>query len=141
MIDRAEVDRRIQTVQRYAHKLEELARLDANQFTADEHLPVCAERYLQIACEACIEIGLLIISGRRLRRPECYDEIPDILTDGGFVPADYTPHIQRIIKVRDMLIHGYAGIEPHALHKQLTPRVTELQFFAGQAANYLKRVE
>jgi uncharacterized protein YutE (UPF0331/DUF86 family) len=140
MIDQAEVDRRIHTIRHHAHKLEELARLDTHQFVADERLPVCAERYLQVACEACIEIGLLLISGLKLRRPESYEEIADILTGAGFASADYAPQIERIVKVRNMLIHGYNGIEPHALHNQLGPRIMELEFFANQATSFLRRV-
>ena len=140
MIDQSEIDRRVQTVHRYAHKLDEFARLTTQQFIGDERLPVCAERYLQIACEACIEIGLLLISGLRLRRPASYEEIAPLLTDAGFGPADYAPQIERIVKVRNMLIHNYTGIEPHALHNQLQPRIMELEFFANQAATFARRV-
>jgi uncharacterized protein YutE (UPF0331/DUF86 family) len=140
MIDQAEIDRRIQMVQRFSHKLEELARLDTQRFVADDHLPVCAERYLQIACEACIEIGLLLISGLNLRRPQSYDEIAELLTSAGFAPAEFAPQIERIVKVRNLLIHGYAGVEAHALHNQLSPRIMELQFFASQATLFMRRV-
>ncbi len=139
MIDQAEIQRRVQVVQRYAHKLDEMARLDTDRFLADEHLPASAERYLQIACEACLEIGLLVISGLNLRRPVEYDEIPAILTEAGFMGAEYGPHIERIIKVRDLLIHGYTSIEPHALHNHLSARSQDLQFFAGQATNFVRR--
>jgi uncharacterized protein YutE (UPF0331/DUF86 family) len=139
MIDRAEVERRIVFVQRYAHKLEEMARLSTERFVADEHWPASAERYLQVACEACVEIGLLVISGLNLRRPVEYEEMAEILTSAGFVAHEYGGLIERIIKVRDLLIHGYSSIEPHALHQQLTPRVQDLQFFASQAGSFLRR--
>jgi uncharacterized protein YutE (UPF0331/DUF86 family) len=139
MIDEAELERRVQTIRHYAHKLDELARLDTIRFTADERLPICAERYLQIACEACIEVGLLLISGLKLRRPSCYEDIGEILTGAGFATSDYAPQIERIIKVRNMLIHGYNGIEPHALHNQLGPRIMELEFFATQATLFIRR--
>lgn len=140
MIDQVELERRVQTVQRYAHKLEGLARLDTATFVADEHLPASAERYLQIACEACVEIGLLVISGLNLRRPREYEEMADILAEAGFVAAEYAPHVERIVKVRDLLIHGYNSVEPHALHQQLVPRIQELQFFASQAISFARRV-
>ena len=140
MIDQAEVERRVQIVRHLAHKLGELQRLDTQQFTSDEHLPACAERYLQVGCEACIEIGLLIISGLKLRRPSSYEEIADLLTGAGFASAEFAPQIERIVKVRNMLIHGYNGIEPHALHNQLGPRIMDLEAFASQATNFLRRV-
>lgn len=140
MLDQADLERRIQRIRHYGHKLDALARLDTQRFIADEHLPVCAERYLQMGCEACIEIGLLLISGLKLRRPSSYEEIGEILTTAGFATAEYASQIERIVKVRNMLIHGYTGIEPHALHNQLAPRIMELEFFATQATLFVRRV-
>jgi uncharacterized protein YutE (UPF0331/DUF86 family) len=141
MIDRSEVDRRLHAINRHIHKLEELARLDTEVFTADERLAPCAERYLHLAYEACIEIGLLLISGLRLERPRSYDDIPAILTEAGFATAQYRPHIERIIRVRDLLVHGYRGVDPQALHNQLAPRIIDLQFFSNQAALLVRRQE
>ena len=141
MIDRAEVDRRVHAINRYTHKLEELARMNSAAFTGDERLVVSAERYLHLACEACIEVGLMLISGLRLKRPGAYDEIPDILVEAGFTTGEYAPHIERIIKVRDLLVHSFRGVDPNALHNQLAPRIIDLQFFASQASLLVKRRE
>jgi uncharacterized protein YutE (UPF0331/DUF86 family) len=140
MINQAEIERRVQAVLRTCHKLEELARLETEVFVADERLPVCAERYLHLACEGCIEIGLLLISGLRRRRPDCYEAIAEVLTEAGFGPADYAPQIERIVKLRNMLVHTYSSIDPRALHNQLAPRVMELEFFANQATTFVRRV-
>jgi uncharacterized protein YutE (UPF0331/DUF86 family) len=140
MIDLADVDRRVHLIRQRCHKLSELARLDTTQFLADERLAPCAERHLHVACEACVELGLTLIGGLNLRRPTSYEEIGEILTGAGLASPDYAPQIERIVKVRNLLVHGYTGIEPHALHNQLGPRIMDVEFFANQAALFARRV-
>ena len=77
----------------------------------------------------------------KLRRPACYEDIAEILTGAGFATSDYASQIERIVKVRNMLIHGYNGIDPHALHNQLGPRIMELELFASQATSFVRRVD
>lgn len=140
MIDQAEIDRRVHQIRQRCHKLTELARLDTAQFVADDRLAPCAERHLHMACEGCIELALVLIGGLNLRRPASFEEIGDILTGAGLATPEYAPQIERVVKVRNLLVHGYTGIEPHALHNQIGPRVMDIEFFANQAALFAKRI-
>lgn len=141
MIQIAEVERRIRLIIRYGQRLEEMARLPADQFAADELRVAATERYLQIATEMCIEISLLLISGLRLRQPESYERISETLIGAGFGPADSAPQIDNIIKMRNLLLHGYTGLDPVILHQQLSPRLVELQLFAKQALTFVRKHE
>lgn len=140
MIHEGEVDRRLQSLARHIQKLEEMSRLTIEQFMADEHLTASAERYLQLGCEACIEIGLLIISGLHLKQPDSYEQIPEILSAAGFGPGDYAIQIQQLMNTRNQLTHGYTGMTPIALHTQLPARLIDLHTFAKQATTFLRKV-
>ncbi|KAB2948417.1 MAG: DUF86 domain-containing protein [Candidatus Methanoperedens sp.] len=63
------------------HQIEELQ--------TDHTLKGAIERYLEVALECTIDIGEMIISREKLKRPESYQEVFLILGEQGILPKNF----------------------------------------------------
>ncbi len=90
MIDRALVIDRLSRIREYLKHLRELGSLSKEEFLNDYRNYGSASRTLQIAIEACLDIGHHIISRRELRRPKDYKDIFIILGDAKVLPLDFS---------------------------------------------------
>lgn len=70
-----------------------------------------AERNLQKIIEAIIDIGKIIISEKGLREPGNNREVFLILNENGLFPSEYMPLIDKMIGMRNVIVHSYDRID------------------------------
>ena len=104
---------------------------------ADHTLKGAVERYLEIALESTIDIGEMIISREKLKRPESYQEVFLILGDQGILPKNFAIKFAPSAGFRNRLVHMYAKIDIGKLHYYLRNNIEDIEQFGKYIAQYL----
>lgn len=87
MVNRSLVNSRLGKLREYVKILEGLTKYSLAYFKEDPLIHGSAERYLQLAIEALLDIGNHIIADRGLRKPDTYQEIFLILGEAKILPG------------------------------------------------------
>lgn len=69
------------------------------------------ERNLQKIIEAFIDIGKIIIAYKGLQEPSNNREVFIILHENKLFPAEYLPLIEKMVGLRNILVHSYDRID------------------------------
>ena len=138
MVDRAVMERRLRSLRGF---LEGMRRRFANTtvetFVANEDARRIAERLLQLACEACIDMANHVISDRSSEQPESYRQAFAELAKMGLLPDDLAGVLQRMTAMRNILVHGYLAVDPAKVHAAVTQRLGDLERFAACMARLM----
>lgn len=86
------------------------------------------ERSLEVALEAVLDIGRLIISLKNLHKPSDNTEVFDILAVDNILPKEFAKNIRGIGGMRNVLVHDYMIIDYKKVYKALQ-KIDELQKF------------
>ena len=74
-----------------------------------------AERNLQIAIEACLDIGKIIISEKALPDPRDNQDIFVVLAEAGIISAKSLEFLMPMSGTRNVLVHGYDKVEDNLI--------------------------
>jgi len=85
----------------------------------DPVLRGAVERYLHLAVEALIDVGMRLCSALRLRKPETYRDVARILKESGILGEEDSKRFELWIGFRNVLVHGYAYLDPERLLQAL----------------------
>lgn len=110
--------------------LRDLATTPQEEFTADYHVYGLAERYLQLAIEACFSVCSTLIASLGLRRPEGYHEILSIIAAQQIIPRALSYRLEVLTNLRDELVHETSGINHVLLYDYMQHNLADLEEFA-----------
>lgn len=110
------------------------AAMDRATFVASEDAQLVAERLLHLACESCIDLANHVLSARGFEQPETYRQAFELLGKHGLIPAELSPSLQQMAVMRNILVHGYAVVDPAKVHEVVVHRLGDLEQFAGHMA-------
>ncbi|NLU04642.1 MAG: DUF86 domain-containing protein [Methanothermobacter sp.] len=105
----------------------------------DVTLRGAVERYLEVSIESCLDIGEMIISQERARKPETYREVIEILGEIGVLPEDFVDKFAPAAGFRNILVHMYAEIDIEKVYGYLQNNLDDINNFARFIAEYLKK--
>jgi len=86
---------------------------------------------LQIAIQAAIDVASHIVSDERLGEPETNRELFDRLAQHGWLPADVAATMGRMAGFRNIVVHGYAGVNLEVVTGIVEHRLGDLLAFAA----------
>lgn len=69
------------------------------------------ERNLQKIIEAFIDIGKILISEKGLKEPSNNREVFMILAENALLKAEYLPAIEKMVGLRNILVHSYDRVD------------------------------
>lgn len=96
------------------------------------------ERSLQVAVEACLDIGRRIIALEGFRYPENNQDVFQILAEGGIVSPDLSPTLREMGRFRNLIVHDYARIDNARVYGILKKRLGNFDAFAEAIRAYLE---
>lgn len=138
MIDKGLVIDRLSRIREYLKFLRELASLSRQEFLNDNKNYGSGARTLQIAIEACLDIGHHIISRKELRRPKDYKDIFIILGDDKILPFDFSRSLVKMAQYRNRLVHLYWEISPEEIFNILQNQLSDIEDFSRHIAEFLE---
>lgn len=88
------------------------------------------ERNLQKIIEAIIDIGKVVISDKGFREPGNNREVFLILQEQGLFPPDLMPLIDRMIGMRNILVHSYDRIDDSLVFRVIKHHLKDIRKLA-----------
>jgi uncharacterized protein YutE (UPF0331/DUF86 family) len=87
------------------------------------------ERYIEVALECMIDIGEMIISKEKLKRPDTYRDVFLLLGEQGILPEDFAKDLAPAAGFRNVLVHMYAKIDVNRLFFYLENNLEDIERF------------
>ncbi len=129
-IDKDLVQRQLKQLREAIHILYNLGETKREEFITDYHIYGLAERYLQLAIEACLHICGILVASFGLRRPEGYHELLSIVSAQQIIPQSLAYRLEILTNLRDSLIHDPGSLNRDLLYDPVRQRIDDLKTFA-----------
>ena len=129
---------RLEVLERNLERLTQLAQLDHDAFMADWRNLYSAERLLQTSIEALADISRHIIRRLGLRMPDEYWQIPHVLAEAGYLPAENVPTYEAMVRFHNPLVHRYPEVEPNEIYRIVTQELDEIRRWRDQFVQILQ---
>jgi len=109
-------------------ELRSLARPDLIESDVRERRFV--EHTLQIAIQAVQDVASHIVSEERLGEPRTNQELLERMSSAGWLEPPLALALRRAVGLRNVLVHGYTGVDPQIVREVVENRLDELLAFA-----------
>ncbi len=137
-IDKELVQRHLKQLQESISILHSLGESKRGEFTTDYRIYGLAERYLQLAIEACLHICGILVSSFGLRRPEGYHELLSIVASQKIIPQALAYRLEVLTNLRDSLLHDPSMLNRDVLYDHIQQRIDDLKLFADTVEEKLR---
>jgi uncharacterized protein YutE (UPF0331/DUF86 family) len=131
-VDPAVVRERLLLLAEYIEDLQEFSTFSLEDLIRDKRDRRYLERTLQLAIEACLDIGSHLIAELRFREPEDNRDIFRILVENGILGPEKRDDLTRMAGFRNVLVHDYARLDPAKLHWAVSHGLADLRYFARE---------
>ena len=129
------IRRRLAHVDRSLEILGRLRRYSIEEFLAEPERYGSAERFLQIALEALLDLGAHVVAEENLGAIEVSRDIPQRMMEGGLIEPDLAAVWKEMVGFRNLLVHDYAELDRkkvwHVLQDELEDIAKLRAVFAG----------
>jgi uncharacterized protein YutE (UPF0331/DUF86 family) len=112
------------------HRLEDIKK--------DHTLQGAILHYLQLAIECVLDIGEILISGLKLKKPEQAREVLIILAENDIIPKDFAKSFSPIAGLRNILVHEYVDVDMDKVYGYLKNKLVDFDLYARKIAQYIK---
>ena len=130
-VDKELLQRHVKQLREAIVILRDLGKATREEFTSDFHVFGLAERYLQIAIEACLRICGVMVASLGLRRPEGYHELLSIVAAQHLIPQQLSYRLEVLINLRDALVHDPGSLSRDLLYDHIQQRLEDFEAFAA----------
>lgn len=100
-----------------------------------------AERNLQKVIEAMIDIGKMVIADKKLREPGNNREVFLILEENKLFPSEFMPVIDRMIGMRNIIVHSYNRIDDEIVFGVLKKNLKDIKKLSNHLKNIFPRLK
>lgn len=134
MVDRLVIERLLSFVNGYLNDLKSLQDVSFPQYSGDIRLQRFAERTLQIAIEACLDICNHIISDEGFREPEDNRDMFKVLLENGLITEDLCRRLQDMASFRNLIVHSYTKTDNEIVYGIFKKRLGDIEEFMKAAS-------
>jgi uncharacterized protein YutE (UPF0331/DUF86 family) len=129
-VDKELLQRHLKQLREAIVILRDLGKSPREEFIEDFHIFGLAERYLQIAIEACLRICGILVASLGLRKPEGYHELLSIVATQNLIPRQLSYRLEVLTNLRDALVHDPGSLNPDLLYEHIQQRLEDFEAFA-----------
>lgn len=129
MVDAERIGTRLDRLEWLVERLEEVRAGGEQAYMADERVRAMTERWLQLAIQACIDIGAQLVSELSVDPPSDYAGVFRALATAGHIEPDLADRLARAAGQRNILVHMYLDIDDAEVFASLG-RLDDLREFA-----------
>lgn len=130
-IDKELIEHHLKQLRASVNILRDVGKTPREEFTSDYHVYGLAERYLQIAIEACLLTCGALVASFGLRRPEAYHELLSIVAAQQIIPHPLAYRLEILTNLRDSLVHEPGQLNHELLYDHIQQRLSDLEEFAS----------
>lgn len=138
MVDSARILSKLDELERYLAELRSIVpgTLDAYR---DLRTKRACERLIQVCVECALDVCGLLVAGLRLGLPGEEDDLLSRIETSGRVREETVRNLRGMKGLRNLLVHGYGGIEDPIVFRLLTERLGDLDGFASDVRAAIAR--
>ena len=125
------LDEAVQNLRRHAGRPFSVLVTDPDErWTVERGLQLCAQNALDIATHLAASAG---------RDAPDYASAIDVLGELGVLPAEFVLRFRGIAGFRNVLVHGYLGVDLPRVHQLLNSGLEDFAKFAQLVEDYIRR--
>lgn len=94
--------------------------------------------YLYLLADTCISLGEMVIKYKKLRPPQSYQDVFDILGENKILEPDFAYSFAKIAGFRNFLAHDYEKIDMAFVCKEILSKLDDVDFFLTRIETSLK---
>jgi len=128
-IDKELVQRQLRQLSNAVKILRDLGKTKREEFTKDYRVYGLAERYLQQAVEACLQVCATLIASFGLHRPDSYHELLSVVAAQQIIPRSLAYRLEILTNLRDSLVHDPETLNQELLYDHIQQRLSDLEAF------------
>lgn len=117
--------------------LRKLRPLTYDEFAREHILVGSAERDFQVAIQAALDTGSIILAQQSARLPGEYKDIFPALADIGVLPAEFAQRLSTMARFRNVLVHLYLEVDLQRVHRYLQENLDDFEIFARHVGEWL----
>ena len=130
MVDRYVLSARIAKIREYVALLRRIRGMaDERRFMSDPLIYGNAERYLQLAIQAVLDISHHIVADRNLALPVDSKSLFDLLARQKVVSRSLSVKLASMAGFRNVLVHEYLEIDRRRVYRALTTDLRDFEHF------------
>jgi uncharacterized protein YutE (UPF0331/DUF86 family) len=118
--------------------LRELRPLTYDEFAHEHVLAASAERDFQVAIQAALDIGSIILADQQVMIPKRYSDVFPALAEIGVLPADFAQKLVSMAKFRNVLVHLYLEVDLKRVYRYLQENLNDFETFARYVSAWLQ---
>ncbi|MGO9750763.1 MAG: type VII toxin-antitoxin system HepT family RNase toxin [Solirubrobacteraceae bacterium] len=130
MVDVESISNRLERLERLIELLAAVRSGGQPEYLADERLRAATERWLQLAEQACIDVGAQLVSELSASPPADYAGIFRSLADAGHLDDDLASRLIAMARQRNLLVHAYLDVDNEIVFESLD-HLDDLREFAA----------
>lgn len=141
MLDTHRIRTRTKEIRRRLLVLERKVKdIPKKEFLKDNLLNDVAERNLQVAIQACIDIANHIVAALGLDRSfKETAEVFETLAREKIIPKDFVPTMKKITGYRNVVVHDYLEVDRSITYRIIQKHLPDLAEFAKYIEEFLQR--
>jgi uncharacterized protein YutE (UPF0331/DUF86 family) len=144
-ISKTKIETKLAIIREALTELEQLAKIEKDQFLSDKKNFAIAEHYLRRTLEAVFDIAGHIISRYPMspgKRPTTYKDLAISLAEKNIVDDDFGKNIlTKMAGYRNRMVHFYDEITSEEMYQILQEKLTEIDRYAIAVVNVIKNPE
>ncbi len=118
--------------------LRELRPLTYDEFAREHVLVGSVERDFQVAIQAALDIGSIILADQWVMVPKRYRDIFPALAEIGVLPADLAQKLVGMAKFRNVLVHLYLAVDLKRVYRYLQENLDDFEKLARYVSEWLQ---
>lgn len=119
LVEESRIKEKLASLEEQLKSLREKQSIPLEKYRRDGDLQAVVERRLQNSIQACIDIGMHIVTEEGPRKPESYSDIFIVLEEMDVLGTELSRELQEKAGFRNVLAHEYAKIINKKVYRQL----------------------
>lgn len=129
MVDKLLIQRRIDDITQSLKRLEKITKIGKEKFLENQDVKDIASYRLITLIEAAISICQHICAREIKKAPGNYADCFEILSKYDIIPAELAEKLQKMVRLRNMLIHIYWNIDYELVYKYIENNLDDVKKF------------
>ena len=97
-----------------------------------------AEHNFQIAIQAALDVGSMILADQAVVLPSGYKDIFPKLAEIGVLPPEFAEKLVGMAKFRNVLVHLYLEVDLQRVYRYLQENLDDFEMFARYVSEWLQ---
>ena len=136
MVDFDLVRHKISHIDNNLSRLKERSKVTLKQLTDDLDIQDIILHNLQLAIQACMDIGSHIIADESWEMPNTLGEIFSVLQHHNVISSQIEENLKPMVGFRNILIHEYQEIDLEKVYDIITNHLVDFNKFRKEIINY-----